>query len=497
MASLGTASLVLSANGSQLTQGLEQAQRQISNFASQAQAKLSGAFSFAGAAGFGAIAAGIAAAVGLITTGFSRLETIAGQTKTALSLGIDPSQYQALGLVLSRAGIDASQAGDFFGSFAEKMEKAARTGRGPVAAAMQTLGVDLAHLRSMPLDQQFLEVAEAMSKVPPGAQQAAMAMSVFGSTALLPQLQQGRAGLESFMNAARANGEILSSSEMEAAQKASKAWIEAKKSLTKAWESVSLSVASALGPLVTTAAEIFKNIVQAARPVIDGIGEAFRTAIEVVGPVFTMIVTAVKDVIQWIGQLVGNVGVQFPSIREVVLSVFQAIATVGAYTWDTLKAGVGGLAVAISYLVEAIGNVADAYNALQGITTHYANAGVAVRRWGTEAVTTWGNSATAVNRYFDNLRRRQNEAAAAPPVRPPAIQRPNEGFEYKATAAFLQGSKEAYSIEVQAKLASQLGVAPADLQERAVDAAEEQVAVLRDIRERLPDNNEGNTLRAV
>lgn len=495
MASIGNAALVLSANGAGLQQGLEAAKGQVSQFATQSNGILS---SIGAAIPFAGIAAGIGAAIGLVTSGFSRLTEIGTQTRQALSLGIDPSQYQALGLVLQRAGMDATQAGDFFGGFAEKMEKAARTGRGPVAAAMQNLGVDLQHLRSLPLDQQFLEVADAMSKLPPGAQQAAMAMSIFGSTALLPQLQKGRAGLEEFMQAARANGEVLSSSELEAANKAAKAWTDAKRSLENAWKSVSLSVASALGPLVSTAADVFKQIVEFARPVINGIGEAFKATVEVLQPVFEMIVDAFKEAIKWVGEFAGSVGIKFPTIREMVLNTFQAVGVAGAYAFDTLKAGAGGVAYAMSYLVEAVGNVTDAWNELaNGITTHHADAGAAIRRWGSDAMTSWGNSAGAVNRYFDTLRRRQTEAATAPPVRPPTLQPPPGIAEYKATAALLKGSKEAYSIEVQAKVAGQLGVAPADLQERAVQAAEEQVAVLREIRERLPDGEQGNTLRAV
>lgn len=496
MPSIGSAALILSANGGQLKSGLDAAKSDVSNFASQSNSILS---NIGQGLAFGGIAAGIGAAVGLVTSGFSRLTEIGNQTKQALALGVDPSQYQALGLVLQKAGIDATQAGDFFGSFAQKMERAARTGAGPVAAAMQNLGVDLQHLRSLPLDEQFLEVADAISKLPPGAQQAGIAMNVFGSTALLPQLQKGRAGLEEFMEAARRNGEVLSSSELEAAQKASKAWEDAKKTLTKAWDSVSLSVASSLAPMVSKAAEVFKQIVEFAKPVIEGVSEVFKTTAEVVGPLFTIVSDAIKEAINWVKELGGTWGIQFPTIREMTLNVFQAVGQAGAFAFDTLKAGAGGVAYAMSYLVEAVGNVTDAWNTLaNGITTHHADAGASIRRWGSDAMTSWGNSSAAVTRYFDNLRRRQTEAAAAPPVRPPNLQPPAQqgAGEYRATAALVQGSKEAYSIEVQAKLATQLGVRPADMAERQVALAEEQVAALNRIEGRLGDENV-QTLRAV
>lgn len=497
MASLGTASLILSANGSQLTQGLSEAQGQISNFATQANASLSSMGAAFAATGFGAIIIGITAAIGTVVSGFSRLESVGKQAKDAISLGIDPSQYQALGLVLSKAGIDASQASGFFASFAASMDKAATTGRGPAALALQRLGVDMQHLQSLPLDQQFLEVADSIAALQNPADQAAATMHIFGNAALLPQLQKGRAGLTEFMEAAKRNGEVLSSSELEAANKAAKAWEEAKKSLTKAWDSVSLSVASALGPLVSTAADVFKKIVDGARPIIQGIGEAFRATMDVIGPVFTMIVGGLKEGMTWVGSFLGSFG-QFPTIREMVLSTFQAIAQAGSYVWDAGKAAVGAYAYAISFLVEAIGNVVDAYNNLKGVTTHFADMGASMRRWGAGAITTFGQSRRAVDTYFDNLRKRQAEAAAAPPVRPPTPQQERPGqAEYHATAALLQGSKEAYSIEVQAKLASQLGVAPADLQERAVQAAEDTVAALGRIENKLPGADEGNTLRAV
>lgn len=496
--SIGNVALILSADGSQVQQVLQASTGQVQQFATQSQGILGNLGSSLGSIfSFGAVGAAIGAVVATVTSGFSRITQLGKDLKLADALNVSPEAFQGMSLILQRAGHDASETGNFFAEFATKIDKAASLGRGPLAHALADLGVDMQALKSQSIDEQFLTLADVIQKIGPGAQAAALAVHAFGDASLLPQLLQGRAGITGFLDEARASGRILSGDQARAAQETARAWETAKRTLSAAWQSVSTEIAVALTPVIQIASDIFKGVVDVAGPAIKGLGEVFRVSMEVLGPVFQGVVAWIKSVVDAVKDWAAQTGVQLPTIREVVLSVFQAIGVAGAYTWDTLKAGVGGLAFSMSYLVEAIGNVADAYNALSGVTTHFADAGVAVRNWARGAVTSFGQSATAVNQFFDNLRKKKDEANANP-LRPPAPpQRRPDQFEYHATGAFLQGSKEAYSIEVQSKLASQLGVAPVDLQERIAEAGEETVAALGRIEDRLSDRPDPIEIRQV
>jgi hypothetical protein len=252
---------------------------------------------------------------------------------------------------------------------------------------------------------------------------------------------------------------------MEAAEKAAKAWNDAKRSLTAAWNSVSLSVASALAPMVTMAANVFKKIVDFVTPIIKGIGEAFKLIGEMLEPVFEAVREWVSSATQAISEFFGGFHMQFGSARNIAINVFEAIGVAGAYTWDTLKVGLSPLLIYVGVVMEqiysrvvgALANLADVAKQLPDelrpswidsfasnlhrVEDGTRNAGIAIRNLGLNSVATWGQSATAVNRYFDNLRKKKDEAGAAP-VRPNQILQPPPGIaEYRATAALLKGSK--------------------------------------------------------
>lgn len=498
MAGIGNSAYILSVQQEKLTQGLNEATGQIQGFVGKTQGLLGGLGSSLGSVfSFGAVGAAIGAVVGAVTSGFSQIQQIGKDLKLADALNIPPQAFEGISLILQKAGKDASETGSFFAELGTKIEKAASTGRGPLARTLQELGVDMQALKAQSIDEQFFTLADAIQKVGPGAQAAALAMHAFGDAALLPQLLQGRAGLQSFLSEARASGRLASDEQLRAAQEAAKAWEGAQKTLSAAWKSVSTEVAVALTPVIKIAADIFKNVVGVVSPVVKGIGEAFTAVMDVLGPVFTTIIDWVKGVVGAIGEWLAHTGIVLPSIRDIILTTFHAVGVAGAYVFDTIKAAVGGLSISFSPLVEAVGNTIDAFNEMAGnAKTHFGDIGASMRTWGAGAVLTFGQSRRVVDDFFANLKKKKDEANAAP-LRPPAAPRPDQAPEYHASAALLEGSKEAYSLEVQSKLASQLGVAPTDLQERIADAAEETVASLGRIEDKLGDRGEQIELRTV
>lgn len=474
MASIGSASLLLSTNGTQLKAGLDQAAGQVSGFATKATAQMAtlGEAITAALGPIALVAAGIGAAIGLVTNGFSRLNEIAKQTKEATALGIDPTQYAGLSKVLERAGIDASQTGDFFGSLNSKLERAARTGRGPVAAALQEMGVDLGQLMAMPADERFLALADAFQRVGPSASASAAAMNIFGTTALLPTLQRGREAIQGMVSDMRASGEILSGDQARLAQDASKAWTEASRSIKRAWDAVSTQVAVALAPIVKIAADIFKQIVDVAGPIIRGIGQVFSIVIETVTPLFTLLVETVKGMFAFLGDILAEFGFKWGDLRTNTLAVLESIAVVGSWVFDTLKAGVGAVIFVNGIWVEGLGRVVDMYNRINGQITNFAQFGVRMRQWGQDAVTSFGQSQAAVLRFFETLRNKRNQAAqeAARPLAPPAARLGPDMTPagYSPVKPLLEGSADLYSYQMQWKYSPDtIGDDPKELQREA------------------------------
>jgi serine/threonine protein kinase len=69
-------------------------------------------------------------------------------------------------------------------------------GSSTAATTLQMLGLNIQQLQTLSPEQQFLQMAQAISKVQDPSRQAALAMELFGKsgTQLLPMLQQGEAG---------------------------------------------------------------------------------------------------------------------------------------------------------------------------------------------------------------------------------------------------------------------------------------------------------------
>lgn len=468
MSSIGSASLLLSTNGSKLKAGLDQAKQDVQGFASSANSIFS---SIGGGAVFAGIAAGIGTAIASITSGFQRLQDIGKQTREATALGVDPSQFQGISLILQRVGMDASQTGDFFGNLNSKLERAARTGMGPVAAALGRMHVDLDELMALPADERFMRLADAFKEVGPSAQASAAAMSIFGSTALLPQLQRGREGLQGFIDEAKRSGEILTGDQNRLAMEASKAWTEASRSIKRAWDSVSTQVALAITPIVKMAADIFKQVADVATPIIRSIGEVFGLVVEIATPLIQMLVETIKGAFSFIGEFFAEFGVKMPTLREAAISVFEALGVVSSWVFDTLKAGLGAVIWYWGVWVQNIGWAVDKLNLMRGVITHFEDFGKRMRQWGSDAVTSFGNSQDAVLRFFNMLRHKRKEAEqqAAVPLRPSMPLGPDmTPAGYSPVKPLLEGSADLYSYQMQWKAdPNSIGNDPKELQREA------------------------------
>lgn len=270
--------------------------------------------------------------------------------------------------------------------------------------------------------------------------------------------------------------------------------------------------------LVKILTGVWERIRGQVQPVIDWIVEAWETATMVIEAVWDEVVSVVVDlitqVVDWIsnaitsviewGKEVGILGNTFMSARDLILMVFRAIGKAGAYVWDTIKAGVGAVAIAIGFIVEKVfTRLVDAFHSVASLAKELPDSirptwvnsfvdgvgrardavhagGVGMQRWGREQINAWGSSAAAVDRWFDNLGSRRAEAAAAERARIEEIA--SKPVEYKAVAAMTKGSKEAWSVEARFRTEGMLNP-QLDAQQRQLQEAQRANQILREVRD--------------
>jgi hypothetical protein len=133
-------------------------------------------------------------------------------------IGIAVESLSALGYAAEQSGSDM----EGLESGVKKMQKsigAAEEGNQAAVETFARLGISISDIASLSPDQQFEAIADSVSKIADPTQKAAIAMQVFGKngTALLPMLDQGKAGIEDFRKEAEELGIVMSTENAEAA----------------------------------------------------------------------------------------------------------------------------------------------------------------------------------------------------------------------------------------------------------------------------------------
>jgi hypothetical protein len=433
----------------------------------------------------GTAAGGIVESIfGAVTAPFDNLNVFGGIVKQAESLNVSASQLQGLTQVLGRAGVEGEQVGAVFGKLGKKISDASR-GEGDAAKTFQQLGLNAQQLLNLPVDEQFKAIADAISKLPPGAQQAAASMKLFeeGGVRLLPVLQKGGAGIQDFIEKQKKTGAVLSDSQLKAAADAAKAWKESRQAISSVWDGLVNRATLIAAPIVKFIGGVVTKAFALLTPVFDWIGRAIAKVSDILDAVFEVLSGWIDEAVSWITELVNSVGMfgdSWPSIETVVLQVLKAVAQGIGYVWDTLKAGVGAIAFVVSFLVEGFGKLVDAFKNtikdllelagelpddlggkwfrdqaknVDGLGANIQKAGKDMREWGKNAISTWGDSATKIGSWFDKLGQKKKAAEATKGVAGEGLQ-----AKYNPIAAALKDSKEAYSIEAKWRGEALLGL---------------------------------------
>ena len=131
--------------------------------------------------------------------------------KAAQKIGITAEAVQELSYAAEASGTSFDSVSAALGRLAVGMEEVRKTGKGPTADALRSLGIRMRDLKGETLDQNLEVIAERFSKMPDGAKKAALAMQLFGKSGkdLIPFLNGGQEGIVKLRAEAQELGVVI------------------------------------------------------------------------------------------------------------------------------------------------------------------------------------------------------------------------------------------------------------------------------------------------
>ena len=165
----------------------------------------------------GIAAAGVALGVKLVGNFLKSADAI-GKMATATGIGVE--KIQELDFALQQGGSSISAFEKGIQTLARGLNDAFTKGTGPVAEALEQLGLTIEGIAGLAPDEQFRTLAQAISEVEDASTQAAIAQKLFGGAGreLLPTLKEGARGLDKLTEEARRNGNIMSTDTVRGAE---------------------------------------------------------------------------------------------------------------------------------------------------------------------------------------------------------------------------------------------------------------------------------------
>jgi hypothetical protein len=442
-----------------------------------------------------------------------KIKDLAAVGKQADAVGVASDRYMGLAEALKKAGVEGDGVNTVLGRVARVTEQAAQ-GSTTAQATLARLGLTAADLINQPLDKQFISIAEAISKLPAGSQQAAAAMAIFGRSGaqLLPVLGKGGEGIEHLIAHSKALGLAIDPAKMAEVQRAAKLMKEA----DHAWEGLKQRVAVSTAPVISAIAGAVGAGFARIQPVLDKVAQFFEVtffvAAQVLGEVYDRVTEVVNAIGSWAAEMLGLQGITI-TFKDVVFGVFRVIGYSAAITWDIIKAGAGAVTYVAGIWVEGFGQIVGVFKEIISLARllpesarpdwldgfiagtdrfekKVKGVGDQMRDWGKRQVRGFGDSMKDVDTWFEKIERKfnqadkkvQEQAKRVLDVEPAAA--PRQMF----VGALEKGSKEAYSIVARYQtggLAGPLG----DVPKRQLDEQKKANDHLKQIKERL-DNLE-------
>lgn len=272
--------------------------------------------SFAVAAAAGAAAATVAARamVSVFNDVAPQIDEI---SKAAGRLDMTTESLAGLGHAATLSGSSVSELAKGLTLMHRNIADAA-TGIGTATPALDRLGLSAAALKQLSADEMFLQIADAINKLPTAAERTSAAMDIFGRSGanLLPLMLEGRAGIEAMMAEAQRLGITFSAEQGRMVEAAN----DAMDKIGIAIGGLKNQLAIGLAPTITVLSESFAQWVASLNSGTEGINktggaaQAFAGKMALIGDVihtvrlgFVKLQAVITSVLAWIVRKITDV----------------------------------------------------------------------------------------------------------------------------------------------------------------------------------------------
>ena len=286
MGTVATLAVNVIANTGGLTKGFSKAKKESKSFGASFGASMKSFVTPAALATAGIAAVGVA--VAKIGSQLSRLDEIA---KKARALGISGQDLMEFQHAAALAGVEASA----FTSALQKMQKNIGDAVGGIGLAKDSLalvGFEIGELAKMDASEQFLAIADKISKIENASERAAVATAIFGRAGadLIPMLIQGSEAIREQMDELKRLQGVITGVEFDQIQDAN----DAMEKLGKSWEGIWAQLTVRVAPVLQDLVELLIEALQLVKSIASVLPSWTRYLIPVYG-----LLLLIKDIWDW------------------------------------------------------------------------------------------------------------------------------------------------------------------------------------------------------
>lgn len=155
------------------------------------------------------------------------VDAAVGFKRLSQETGVSVEAIQEFGYAAKLSGADTETMQVAFRHLATGMEQVRRFGSGPLADALQQLGIHFSAIKGKSPDKVMEIIADHLAKLPDGFRKTAIASDIFGERSgsrLIPLMNRGAAGMAELRREAEATGGVMGDDAVEGAEKAEEAF---------------------------------------------------------------------------------------------------------------------------------------------------------------------------------------------------------------------------------------------------------------------------------
>lgn len=306
---IGRSALVLTTNYGAMVQGLDKSYARIQSWKSQVSSLAGGGFAsrLFGKTGSDVLSTAIA---------------LADVGRAAKSIGANTAGYMAIDKQLQAVGGHAGDAQILLGKLQAEIGKAALPGGSD--SAFKSIGLEAEKLAALRPDEQFLKIADALSRVESDTLRAGVGAQIFGKkwVEVAPLVAQGGEAIAKKMMDMKASGQALGEADIVKLQRLKDSTKGAAGYFEGAWNKVVVAIA----PVITEVGERIQAIFKRATPWIDVLVGGIQEVADLAHGAFEFILTAIEDCLNetkdWLSEIYGT-----EDASQLVFDVVETIAT--------------------------------------------------------------------------------------------------------------------------------------------------------------------------